>query len=200
KMSTTFGSEAGTLFIRDSDAEMTRKIKSAVTDSGRDVVRGPGKAGIANLIEVAAVLRGIEPEEVEREFADAGYGDFKAAVAETVVEALAPIRERYLELAADRNRLERVLTDGAERARVLAYVDHLERTGELELEAATEFLVLIAALLELKSRLMLPGEEEGLDWEPQEAAEELLARMLEYARYRAAARFLHERLAAESGF
>ena len=83
---------------------------------------------------------------------------------------------------------------------VLAYVDHLERTGELELEAATEFLVLIAALLELKSRLMLPGEEEGLDWEPQEAAEELLARMLEYARYRAAARFLHERLAAESGF
>jgi segregation and condensation protein A len=83
---------------------------------------------------------------------------------------------------------------------VLAYVDHLERTGELELEAATEFLVLIAALLELKSRLMLPGEEEGLDWEPQEAAEELLARMLEYARYRAAARFLDERLAAESGF
>src|SRR3989449_861364 len=120
KMSTTFGSEAGTLFIRDSDAEMTRKITSAVTDSGRDVVRGPGKAGIANLIEVAAVLRGIEPEEVEREFADAGYGDFKAAVAETVVEALAPIRERYLELAADRDGLERVLADGAERAWAIA--------------------------------------------------------------------------------
>src|SRR5947208_15960439 len=83
---------------------------------------------------------------------------------------------------------------------VLAYVDHLERTGELELEAATEFLVLIAAMLELKSRMMLPGEEEGLDWEPQEAAEELLARMLEYARYRGAAEFLRERLAEESGF
>jgi segregation and condensation protein A len=84
---------------------------------------------------------------------------------------------------------------------VLAYIDHLERVGELDLEATTEFLVLIAALLELKSRLMLPREdEEGLDWEPQEAAEELLARMLEYRRYRNAAGFLAERLAAESGF
>src|SRR5438876_544634 len=52
---------------------------------------------------------------------------------------------------------------------VLAYVDHLEREGELDLEATTEFLVLIAALLELKSRLMLPGEEEGLDLGPAEA-------------------------------
>src|SRR5213078_3448275 len=68
---------------------------------------------------------------------------------------------------------------------VLAYVDHLERSGELDLEATTEFLVLIAALLELKSRLMLPREEdESLDWEPEEAAEELLARMLEYRRFR----------------
>jgi segregation and condensation protein A len=84
---------------------------------------------------------------------------------------------------------------------VLAYVEHLERTGELDLEAATEFLVLMAALLELKSRLMLPAEdEEGLDLEPSEAAEELLARMLEYRRYRAAAEFLRERLADEHGF
>src|SRR3954462_4821088 len=74
---------------------------------------------------------------------------------------------------------------------VLAYVDHLERSGELDLEATTEFLVLIAALLELKSRLMLPAEDdEGLDLEPGEAAEELLARMLEYRRYRGAAGFL----------
>jgi segregation and condensation protein A len=83
---------------------------------------------------------------------------------------------------------------------VLAYVEHLERSGELDLEAATEFLVLIAALLELKSRLMLPAEdEEGLDLEPQEAAEELLARMLEYHRYRGAAEHLREQLAAEQG-
>src|SRR4051794_33358814 len=85
---------------------------------------------------------------------------------------------------------------------VLAYVEYLERSGELDLEATTEFLVLIAALLELKSRLMLPREDDdaALDWEPEEAAEELLARMLEYRRYRKTAAFLAERLAAETGF
>jgi segregation and condensation protein A len=84
---------------------------------------------------------------------------------------------------------------------VLSYVEYLERSGELDLEATTEFLVLIAALLELKSRLMLPSEEqEGDDLEPREAAEELLARMLEYRRFRTAAAFLRERLEAESGF
>jgi segregation and condensation protein A len=84
---------------------------------------------------------------------------------------------------------------------VLAYIDHLERVGELDLEATTEFLVLIAALLELKSRLMLPREEEeGLDWEPEQAADELLARMLEYRRFRKAAGFLTQTLAHESGF
>ncbi len=84
---------------------------------------------------------------------------------------------------------------------VLAYVDHLERTSELDLEAATEFLVLIAALLELKSRLMLPGEQvEGEALEPGEAADELLARMLEYSRYKSAAAYLRIRLEAESGF
>ncbi|HWH45660.1 MAG TPA: segregation/condensation protein A [Thermoleophilaceae bacterium] len=85
---------------------------------------------------------------------------------------------------------------------VLAYIDHLEEAGELDLEATTEFLVLIAALLELKSRLMLPREEEPemFELEPGEAAEELLARMLEYRRFRSAAEFLHERLSDESGF
>jgi segregation and condensation protein A len=84
---------------------------------------------------------------------------------------------------------------------VLAYVEYLERSGELDLEAATEFLVLIAALLELKSRLMLPSDdEEGLDIEPVEAAEELLARMLEYHRYREAAEHMRDRLEAEHGY
>ena len=85
---------------------------------------------------------------------------------------------------------------------VITYIDFLDEAGELDLEAATEFLVLIAALLELKSRLMLPREDEeaALDWEPEEAAEELLARMLEYRRFRNAAGFLHGRIAAESGF
>lgn len=83
---------------------------------------------------------------------------------------------------------------------VLAYIDHLEARGELDLEQATEFLVLVAALLELKSRLMLPREEEELlDLDPGEAAEELLARMLEAKRYRAASDDLRARLEAEEG-
>ena len=81
---------------------------------------------------------------------------------------------------------------------VITYIDHLERRGELDLEAATEFLVLIAALLELKSRLLLPGEEiEEIELDPGEAAEELLARLLAAHRYRAAAAHLRERLEAE---
>jgi segregation and condensation protein A len=84
---------------------------------------------------------------------------------------------------------------------VISYIDHLEHRGELELEAATEFLVLIAALLELKSRLLLPGEQEELiELDPGEAAEELLARLLDAHRYRAAANQLRERLAEQAGY
>ncbi|HEY4996948.1 MAG TPA: segregation/condensation protein A [Solirubrobacteraceae bacterium] len=83
---------------------------------------------------------------------------------------------------------------------VLAYLDHLEQRGELDLETATEFIVLIAALLELKSRLMLSSDEEQLlDIEPEQAAEELLARMLDARRYRAASTHLGELLDAEHG-
>jgi segregation and condensation protein A len=84
---------------------------------------------------------------------------------------------------------------------VVAYVEHLEREGELELEVATEFLVLIAALLELKSRLLLPGADEELEeLGPEEAIEELLARLLEYRRYSVASKLLVERFEAERGF
>jgi segregation and condensation protein A len=85
---------------------------------------------------------------------------------------------------------------------VLAYLDHLEARGELDLESATEFIVLIAALLELKSRLLIAGEdaEELLDIEPEQAAEELLARMLQAQRYRGAAAHLKTLLEAESGY
>ena len=83
---------------------------------------------------------------------------------------------------------------------VVSYLDHLEQRGVLDLEVATEFLVLIAALLELKSRLMLARDDEDLaELEPGEAAEELLARMLEARRYRQASEFLSARLAGEDG-
>src|SRR5947209_2225014 len=84
---------------------------------------------------------------------------------------------------------------------VISYIDHLEARGELDLEAATEFLVLIAALLELKSRLMLRGEEpELIEMEGEEAVEELLRRLVDAHRYRSAAEHLRDRLAGQSGF
>ena len=83
---------------------------------------------------------------------------------------------------------------------VISYIDHLESRGELDLEAATEFLVLITALLELKSRLMLPGEEtEEMDLDPGEAATELLERLLDAHRYRSAAQHLSELLRDQAG-
>lgn len=85
---------------------------------------------------------------------------------------------------------------------VLTYIEHLEVRGELDLEATTEFLVLIAALLELKSRLILAEDtpEEIAELAPEEAAEELVARMLEHARYRQAAVWLKDRLEEEVGY
>src|SRR5437588_753439 len=90
KMSTTASSEAGTLYILDEDRAVTKKIKSAVTDSGGEVVRAPDKAGISNLIEILAVVRGQQPDAVEREFEGTGYGAFKQAVADAVVEYARP--------------------------------------------------------------------------------------------------------------
>jgi segregation and condensation protein A len=84
---------------------------------------------------------------------------------------------------------------------VVAYIEHLEEQDDLDLEAATEFLVLIAALLELKSRLLLPTDEADPDeLQPEEAAEELLARMLEYRRYRDAGAHLAELFAEGRGY
>jgi tryptophanyl-tRNA synthetase len=120
KMATTGGIEAGTVFVLEEPKAITKKLKSAVTDSGTEVKRGEGKEGIANLIEIMSVVRGIGPEEVEREFDGSGYGDFKAAVAEAVVDFLAPVRERYEELRPDEAALEATLTAGAEKARAIA--------------------------------------------------------------------------------
>jgi tryptophanyl-tRNA synthetase len=120
KMSTTGGSESGTVLVLDDPKTVTKKIKSAVTDSGSEVKRGEGKEGVANLIQILAVARGSSEEEVEREFDGFGYGDFKGAVAEAVVDFLAPVRERYEELRPDEAALEQALEAGAEKARSLA--------------------------------------------------------------------------------
>jgi tryptophanyl-tRNA synthetase len=120
KMSTTGGTEQGTVLVLDEPRAIVKKVKSAVTDSGSEVARGPGKPGISNLIEILAAVRGATSEDVEREFASARYGEFKAAMADEVVAYLAPVRERYAELRADPGELERTLAAGAEKARELA--------------------------------------------------------------------------------
>jgi tryptophanyl-tRNA synthetase len=132
KMSTTSGTEAGTVYLLDEPDAIRKKLGSAVTDSGREVIRSAEKPGVSNLIEVLAVARGIDAAEVEREFAEAGYGDFKQAVAEGVVELLAPVRERYAELRSDEAALEAALAAGAEKARAIAaatLVDVRDRMG-----------------------------------------------------------------------
>jgi tryptophanyl-tRNA synthetase len=120
KMSTTYGSEAGLVYIDDEADAIVKKIKRAQTDSGSDVVRATNKPGISNLIEIYAVARGVGPGEVEREFVGQGYGTFKQAVGEAIAELLAPVRERYRELRADEEGLERTLQQGADRAREIA--------------------------------------------------------------------------------
>jgi tryptophanyl-tRNA synthetase len=121
KMSTTGGTELGTVFVLEDPGEVVRKFKGAVTDSGREIVRGPDKAGITNLIEILAVVQGTTPEAVEKQYADAGgYAAFKEDVGQAVAEALGPVRERYAAIRPDAERLERVLADGAEKARAVS--------------------------------------------------------------------------------
>jgi len=95
-----------------------KNFKSAVTDSGRDVRYDPQeKPGVSNLLEIMSVATGEPIEALERQFENAGYGDFKAAVGESVVRLLTPIRERFEALRADERELQRLLALGAEKAR-----------------------------------------------------------------------------------
>jgi tryptophanyl-tRNA synthetase len=121
KMSTTGGSEKGTVLVLDEPNRIRKKFRGAVTDSGAEIRRDREKPGISALIEVLAAVRGASTDDIEREFADAtGYGPFKDAVADAVIEYLAPVREAYEALRADEAALEAVLEQGAEKARAIA--------------------------------------------------------------------------------
>jgi tryptophanyl-tRNA synthetase len=120
KMSTSVGSELGTLHVLDEPKAIEKKFKSAVTDSGSEVRRGPDKPGVGNLIEILAAVRGSDPAAIEAEFAQARYGELKGAVATAVVEYLTPVRERYEMLRGDEDTLEAILGDGAARASAIA--------------------------------------------------------------------------------
>jgi tryptophanyl-tRNA synthetase len=122
KMSTTGGTEQGTVLVLDDEKTIRKKVGSAVTDSGREVRAAPDKPGVTNLIDILAVARGTGRAEIEADFDGAGYGDFKKAVADGVVELLGPVRERYEELRPDEAALEATLAAGAEKAREIAAV------------------------------------------------------------------------------
>ena len=120
KMSTTGSEERGLIFVDDEEAAIVKKLKGAVTDSGSEVRRGEDKPGITNLIDILAAIRGAEPGQIESDFTEHRYGDFKVAVAQAVAAYLAPVRERYARLRPDEASLEGVLAQGAEKARAIA--------------------------------------------------------------------------------
>jgi tryptophanyl-tRNA synthetase len=123
KMSTTGGSEQGTVLVLDDDATIMRKFKRAVTDSDDPprIARGEDKPGVTNLIEILAVMRGVTPQTVEQEMVDArGYGDLKVAVGEAVVQELGPVRERFEAIRGDEAALEKILAEGAGKAHAIA--------------------------------------------------------------------------------
>ena len=118
KMSTTDSQPQGKVLITDPPETVRRKLKSAVTDSGTDVRYDPEtKPGISNLLEIMSVATGEPIRALETRYDSAGYGRFKADVAEAVVELLDPIRARYEELRADPGELQRMLSQGADKAR-----------------------------------------------------------------------------------
>jgi tryptophanyl-tRNA synthetase len=117
KMSTTGGTPQGTVLVLDEPDVIRKKLRSAVTDSGTEIVRSPEKPGITNLIEIMAVATGDDPEAIESRYDGSGYGTFKQDVGEAVVALLEPVRRRYEELRADDAELQRLIAVGAEKAR-----------------------------------------------------------------------------------
>lgn len=124
KMSKSAASPNGLIELLDDPKVITKRIKSATTDSGRDVIYDPeNKPGVANLLTIYSAMTGREIAEIEAQYAGGpGYGGFKADLAEVVVEALTPFRERTLELMASPDELDTILAEGAEKARAIARV------------------------------------------------------------------------------
>ena len=117
KMSKSDPNQNGTLYITDEPSVLRKKIMSAVTDSDSEVRYDiENKAGVSNLMSIMSALSGKSFDDIEAEFKGKGYGDFKKAVADVVVEALAPVRERFLEITADKKRIEAALTKGNQAA------------------------------------------------------------------------------------
>jgi tryptophanyl-tRNA synthetase len=117
KMSTTGGTEQGTVYVLDPPDAIRRKFKTAVTDSGREIVHSPDKAGVSNLIEIMTVATGESLADVQSRYDGQGYGTFKEEVAEAVIALLEPFQTRFRELRADPDELHGILELGAGKAR-----------------------------------------------------------------------------------
>jgi len=117
KMSTTGGTEQGTVYVLDPPDAIRRKFKTAVTDSGREIVHASDKPGVSNLIEIMTVATGASIEEIQSRYDGQGYGAFKEEVAESVVALLEPFQERFRGIRQDTDALHRILALGAEKAR-----------------------------------------------------------------------------------
>ena len=120
KMSKSDTNENGYILLLDPIDAIIRKVKRAVTDSGSEVRRGEGKEGVENLMSIYSAVTGKTMDEIEAEFDGKGYGDFKMAVAEAVAEELRPIQEKYNDLMANKDYLEKVYRSGAEIANRVA--------------------------------------------------------------------------------
>ena len=121
KMSKSAASDAGIVWMLDTPTAIAKKIKSAATDSGREVrFDRAEKPGVSNLLAILSAFRGVPIATLEAEYEGRGYGDFKRDVADVVVEAFAPIRERTLELQSDPAEVDRILASSAQRAHDLA--------------------------------------------------------------------------------
>ncbi len=120
KMSKSDPNPNACISVSDKPEDILRKFKRAVTDSEATIKRGEGRHGINNLIEIYSIAAGITPEQVEAEFEGKGYGDFKVAVAEAVIEMLRPFREKTEDLLKNKDYLDALCKQGAERAAYLA--------------------------------------------------------------------------------
>jgi tryptophanyl-tRNA synthetase len=116
KMSTTGGTEQGTVYILDSPDEIRRKFKVAVTDSGREILHAEDKPGVSNLIEIMTVSTGEPIAAIQDRYDGQGYGTFKTEVAESVIALLEPFQTRFRDIREDSGELHRLLAKGAEKA------------------------------------------------------------------------------------
>ena len=121
KMSKSDKNQNATIFIHDEPDRIRKKIASAVTDSGNEIKANPDKPGVTNLLSILAALTGTEIPEIEEKFSDRGYGEFKEVVTEATIEALRPVREKYLSLTEDKSYLLSALKDGTSVAQKRAY-------------------------------------------------------------------------------